>query len=140
MSNKQIVHYKSNFEIEEEKPRIKLGFQFQDYFETIEIYLTLVPEIYKNINNIPFELKKENKNLGVIYLEDFNVSEFLKQFLDFVDDYDFKKYVIEHLSKKIEYELNNFFELYRKTIINNKHTVEGEIKRMKELTFLTRYS
>ena len=138
MSNQQIVNYKSSFEIENEKPKIKLGFKFKDYFETIEIYLTLVPELYKHLNNIPFNLTKEDQELGIIFLKDYNILEFLNQFLEIVNDYDFKKYINDHLKNKIELELNNFFELYKTTIINNKFTVEGEIKRMKEIAFLTK--
>lgn len=138
MSNIQKINYKSNFEIEDEKPRIKLGFQFQDFFETIEIYLTLVPELYKKMNSIPFELIKDDKNLGIIFLQDYNSIGFVNQFLDFIDDYDFKKYFIENLQEKVIFELNNFFEFYKQTILNNKFTIEGEIKRMKEIAFSNR--
>lgn len=138
MSNQQIVNYKSSFEIDGGRPKIKLGFQFKDFFETVEIYLILIPELYKQMNNIPFELVKDDKNLGVIFLKDYNTQEFINEFLNCVDDYDFKKYFLENLENKVNSELNNFFKLYKTTILNNKFTIEGEINRMKEIAFSNR--
>lgn len=128
---KQQVKYKSYYELDFEKPHIELGFRFNDYFETNDYYLISESKKYKSIDSINFELIKDNKVIGNIVLENLNIDDFINKFSDMTSDHDFKKIIISEHKNKITKDMSDFFELYKTSILNNKFTLEGEIKRMK---------
>lgn len=127
----QEVKYKSYYEIDGEKPHIELGFKFKDYFETNCYYIVSESNKNNSIDSLKFEVLKDEKKIGEIKLENFDVNDFVEKFSNFTNDHDFKKIVISEHKSRVESDILNFFELYKKTILDNKLTLEGEIKRMK---------
>jgi hypothetical protein len=126
----QEVKYKVYYEIENEKPHIEIGFKFKDYFETNNYYL-VSESVSKSIDDLTFEVIKDDKEIGKIRLKDFQTEEFLNDFSNLTKDHDFKKIMISEHQEKVKKDLNSFFEYYKKSILDNKFTLEGEIKRMK---------
>jgi hypothetical protein len=128
----QEVKYKVYYEIENEKPHIEIGFKFKDYFETNNYYL-VSESVSKSIDDLIFEVIKDDKEIGKIRLKDFQTEEFLNDFSNLTKDHDFKKIMISEHQEKVKKDLNSFFEYYKKSILDNKFTLEGEIKRMKSV-------
>lgn len=128
----QEVKYKVYYEIDNEKPHIEIGFKFKDYFETNNYYL-VSESSSKSIDDLVFEVIKDNKEIGLIRLKDFKTEEFLNEFSNLTKDHDFKKIMISEHKEKVKKDLNNFFEYYKKSILENKFTLEGEIKRMRKV-------
>jgi hypothetical protein len=128
----QEVKYKVYYEIENEKPHIEIGFKFKDYFETNNYYL-VSESVSKSIDDLIFEVIKDDKEIGKIKLKDFQTEEFLNDFSNLTKDHDFKKIMISEHQEKVKKDLSSFFEYYKKSILDNKFTLEGEIKRMKSV-------
>lgn len=127
----QDVEYQILCEIEDEKPYAQLGFRFRDYFETNDY--CIVSETYKfgSHENIPFNVFKDDEKIGRVCLQEGNVPKMVDDFLSILEDHDFKKIFISEHRKSVETDLTNFFKHFRKSILENKFTLEGEIKRMK---------
>ena len=127
----QEVKYKSYYEIDGEKPHIELGFKFKDYFETNNYYLISESYNYNSINSLNFEILKDDKQIGEIVLENLDVDNFIDKFSNITNDHDFKKIVVSEHKSNIKKDLVKFFEYYKKSILENKLTLEGEILRMR---------
>jgi hypothetical protein len=128
----QEVKYKVYYEIDNERPHIEIGFKFKDYFETNNYYL-VSETASKSIEDLIFEVIKDDKEIGKIRLKDFQTEEFLNDFSNLTKDHDFKKIMISEHQEKVKKDLNSFFDYYKKSILENKFTLEGEIKRMKSV-------
>lgn len=129
----QEVKYKSYFEIDNEKPHIELGFRFKDYFETNSYYLISEKENYKSLEDLNFTILKEDREIGEIKLKNFDIDNFINNFLTLTEDYDFNRIVKTNHSKSIQKDLNGFFGKFKETILENKFTLEGEVLRMKKV-------
>jgi hypothetical protein len=129
----QNIKYKSYYEIDNEKPHIELGFKFKDYFETCNYYLISESATFKSVENIKFQILKNDNELGEIFLENLDVDQFLEKFSNITSDHDFKKMMISEHKSNVKKDLISFFEKYRKTILENKFTLEGEILRMRKV-------
>lgn len=129
----QNIKYKAYYEIDDEKPHIELGFKFKDYFETCNYYLVSESSSFKSIDNIKFQILKNENEMGEISLENLDVDQFLDKFSSLTSDHDFKKIMISEHKNNVKKDLISFFEKYKKTILENKFTLEGEIKRMRKV-------
>jgi hypothetical protein len=129
----QNIKYRSYYEIDSEKPHIELGFKFKDYFETCNYYLISESNNFKSVDNIKFQILKNEDELGEIILENLDVDQFLEKFSNITSDHDFKKMMISEHKNHVKKDLLSFFEKYRKTILENKFTLEGEILRMRKV-------
>lgn len=129
----QEVKYKSYFEIDNEKPHIELGFKFKDYFETNSYFLISESNNYKSIEELDFTILKEDKEIGEIKLKNFDIDNFINNFLILTEDHDFNKIVKTSYNKTIQNDLNGFFSKFKETILENKLTLEGEILRMRKV-------
>lgn len=127
----QEVKYKILCEIENENPQVQIGFKFKDYFETNTYYLISEKTGYPATSNIAFDIVKDDVEIGRVYLKENNVKKMLEDFLSIANDHDLKKIVLSKYENSVESDLSNFFESYKKHIIDNKNTLTGEIKRMK---------
>lgn len=128
---RQNIKYKAYYEIDGEKPHIEIGFKFNDYFETNNYYLVSETKKYSSLDKIKFEIIKDEKEIGEIYLENLDFDCFLDKFSNITSDHDFKKIMISEHKNQVKKDLINFFDYYKKSILDNKFTLEGEIKRMK---------
>lgn len=129
----QDIKYKSYYEIDNEKPHIELGFKFKDYFETCNYYLISESKNFNSIEKIKFNILKGDDELGEILLENLDVDQFLEKFSNITSDHDFKKIMISEHTNKVKKDLLSFFDNYKKTILENKFTLEGEIIRMRKV-------
>lgn len=129
----QEVKYKSYYEMDSEKPHIELGFRFKDYFETNDYYLISESKKYKNNQKLIFEILKDDKFIGELWLEDLDVDTFLENFMTLTKDHDFKKIVTREHKSNVKKELLNFFKNFQETILENKFTLEGEMLRMRKV-------
>lgn len=128
---RQNIKYKAYYEIDGEKPHIEIGFKFNDYFETNNYYLVSETKKYSSLDKIKFEIIKDEKEIGEIYLENLDFDCFLDKFSNITSDHDFKKIMISEHKNQVKKDLIKFFDYYKKSILDNKFTLEGEIKRMK---------
>lgn len=129
----QEVKYKSYYEIDNEKPHIELGFRFKDYFETNDYYLISESKNYKNNQYLRFEVIKDNKKIGTVNLENLDVDLFLENFMNLTNDHDLQKMILSEYASIVKKDILNFFDNFRKTILENKFTFEGEISRMRKV-------
>lgn len=129
----QDLKYKSYFEIEDERPHIELGFKFKDYFETSCYYLISEKNQYKSLEELKFTLIKENKEIGELKLKNYDIENFINNFLKLTEDYDFNKIVNKNYKADIKKDLNSFFDQFKESILENKLTLEGEIRRMRKV-------
>lgn len=129
----QNIKYKSYYEIDNEKPHIEIGFKFNDYFETNSYYLISESNQYNSIDKINFCILKDEEELGEIQLENLDVDTFLEKFSNITHDHDFKKIMISEHKNNVKKDLLKFFDYYRKSILENKFTLEGEIIRMRKV-------
>lgn len=129
----QKVKYKSYYEIDDEKPHIEIGFKFNDYFETNSYYLVSESSQYNSIDKIKFCILKDETELGEIQLENLDIDSFLEKFSNITCDHDFKKIMISEHKNNVKKDLLKFFEYYKKSVLENKFTLEGEILRMKKV-------
>lgn len=129
----QEVKYKSYYEIDNEKPHIELGFRFKDYFETNDYYLISESKNYKNNQCLRFEVIKDNKKIGTVNLENLDVDLFLENFMNLTNDHDLQKMILSEYASIVKKDILNFFDNFRKTILENKFTFEGEISRMRKV-------
>lgn len=129
----QEVKYEILCEIEEEKAQIQIGFRFEDYFETNTYYLISETTGYPCTRNMIFEIVKDGKEIGKVRLVENNVRKMLNDFYSATNDHDLKKIIQQRHEDSVEMDLTNFFENYKKTIVENKNTLTGELKRMRSV-------
>lgn len=128
---KQSVEYQLFCEIEKEKPHLQIGFRFNDYFETNDYCLVSESYKYGSYDNMAFEVFKDDCKIGKVYLNEGNVSKMIDDFMQLTKDHDFNKIFLSEHKVNAEQDVKNFFSHFRKTIVENKFTLDGEIKRMK---------
>jgi hypothetical protein len=129
----QDVKYEILCEIEGENPHIQIGFRFKDYFETNTYYLISESAGYPAHSNMAFDIVKDGKEIGKVYLKENDVRKLLNDFLAETKDHDFKKIVLSKYERTVEQDVFNFFEHYRKSVIENKNSLSGELKRMRSV-------
>lgn len=129
----QEVKYEILCEIEKEEAQIQIGFRFEDYFETNTYYLVSESIGYPRTSNMSLDVVKDGVQIGTVYLKENNVRKMLDDFLAIADDYDLKKIVTQKYEKSVEEDIVNFFENYRKTVVENKNSLTGELKRMRSV-------
>ena len=57
----------------------------------------------------------------------------LDDFLAKTNDHDFRKLVISKYERTVEQDMFNFFEHYRKSVIDSRNSLTGELKRMRSV-------
>lgn len=129
----QEVKYEILCEIEGERPHIQIGFQFRDYFETNTYYLISECADYPFSKNLEFDVVKDGKEIGKVYLKENNVKGMIEEFLSETNDFDLKKQVLSKHQENVEKDVLAFFEHYRKTIIESRSSLTGELKRMRSV-------
>lgn len=128
---RQSVEYQLFCEIEKEKPHLQIGFRFKDYFETNDYCLVSENSTYGSYDNIAFNVFKDDEKIGRIYLKEGEISKMIDDFVALTKDHDFNRIFLTEHRKNAEEDVKNFFSHFRKTILENKFTLEGEMKRMK---------
>lgn len=129
----QEVKYEILCEIENEEAQIQIGFRFEDYFETNTYYLVSESLGYPRTNNMAFDVVKDGLEIGKVYLNENDVKKMIGDFLEMANDHDLKNIVMAKHQKSVEEDIFNFFENYRKTVIENKNSLTGELKRMRSV-------
>lgn len=128
---RQNVEYQLFCEIEKERPHLQIGFRFMDYFETNDYCLVSEDYKYGSYDNIAFNVFKDDEKIGRVYLKEGDVSGLIDDFMTLTKDHDFNKIFLAEHRTNAEQDVNNFFSHFRKTIVENKFTLEGEMKRMR---------
>jgi hypothetical protein len=129
----QEVRYEILCEIEDEKAQVQIGFRFEDYFETNTYYLVSETAGYPCTSNMVFDVVKDGREIGKVRLVENDVRRMLKEFYSTTQDHDLKKIIQQRHESSVEMDLVNFFENYKKTIVENKNTLTGELKRMRSV-------
>ena len=129
----QEVKYEILCEIEGEKPRIQIGFKFKDYFETNTYYLISESAGYPATSNMAFDVVKDGQEIGRVYMKENDVKKMLDDFLAKTDDHDFRKLVTSKYERTVEQDMFNFFEHYRKSVVDSRNSLTGELKRMRSV-------
>lgn len=129
----QEVKYQILCEIEAEKPQIQIGFKFKDYFETNTYYLISESQGYPATSNMAFDIVKDGEEIGRVYLKDNDVKRMLEEFLNETRDHDFKKIVTSKYERTVEQDVWNFFEHYKKSVVESRNSLTGELKRMRSV-------
>lgn len=129
----QEVKYKILCEIEGEKPQIQIGFKFKDYFETNTYYLISESAGYPATSNMAFDIVKDGEEIGRVYLKENNIKGMLDDFIAKTNDFDLGRLILSKHESTIKQDVLNFFEHYRKSIVESRNSLTGELKRMRSV-------
>ncbi len=129
---KQESKYKLLTEIKDDFPFIKIGVKFRDYF-TEDTYMLVSGGKTKNLKHIPFALYKNNEPIKECAMINCNIDKLLNDAFRDIEDHDLKKLFFTLHKDRITKEVLDFIEEYEKVVLMNEITLEGELRRMKEM-------
>jgi len=124
------IKYTVKHEVIDNKPVLDIDILYKDEFE----------ENASGINEIPFNVIKNNKNLGKITLKSEDIQSMFEDFFTMVGDYDFQIEFFDKKFKEVKREIDSFLNGFNKDVIDNELTLEGEIKRMRAMAGLLKDS
>jgi hypothetical protein len=135
---KEQVDYRIEATIKNELPKIIIEISYKDDFSDDHYVLEGLEGKVSDTKNIPFSFVKNGEEIGTVVMLNRNADKLLSDAMVLVDDFDFKNEFSSKTLSSISGELSDFFEHFDKSIIANGFTIEGELKRMKKLSGMTR--
>ena len=132
------IKYTVKHEVIDNKPVLDIDILYKDEFE--ENKYSIKSDNASGINEIPFNVIKNNKNLGKITLKSEDIQSMFEDFFTMVGDYDFQIEFFDKKFKEVKREIDSFLNGFNKDVIDNELTLEGEIKRMRAMAGLLKDS
>ncbi len=133
---KQDIQHRILTEIRNDFPYLKIGVRFNDYF-TQDTYVFESSNHKNNLNCIPFSIYKNNELIKECNLVNRNVDEFFDHIFENINDHDLKKIFYTKHKENLIKEVQGFMEFYDKLVLVNEVTIEGELRRMKQMAGIT---
>ena len=133
---KQDIQHRILTEIRNDFPYLKIGVRFNDYF-TQDTYVFESSNHKNNLNCIPFSIYKNNELIKECNLINRNVDEFFDHIFESINDHDLKKIFYTKHKENLIKEVQGFMEFYDKLVLVNEVTIEGELRRMKQMAGIT---
>jgi len=130
---KSQIDYRIKAQIKGEEPDIQLEVIFKDYFSNDHYIIKTTKTEESNINNIPFVVYKNGKQIVQTNLVNKDTNKFIDEFVSSTEDDDFSREFKSNIHDNLIKELNNFFEFFDEAIILKGITLEGEKFRMKKI-------
>ncbi len=134
---KQELKHKVLTEIRNDFPFIKVGLKFNDLF-TEDTYVLVSDSKIKNIKHIPFSLFKNNEPLKECVLVNGDIDQLLEKAFSDIEDHDLKQIFFAQHKDRITDEVVKFMKEYEEEIILNEITLEGELRRMKQVAGMSK--
>ena len=129
---KQHLDHKILAEIRNDFPFLKIGVKFNDLFSE-DTYMIISDGKYRNLKRIPFSVYKNNEPLKECEMINLNMDKLLDDVFSDIEDYDLKQIFFRDHKQKIVNEIASFMQYYDEQILLNEITIEGELRRMKEI-------
>lgn len=120
--------------IVKEKPSIVINARYKDDFTDDSYVIESVS--CEGTKKITFEVNRNGKSLGYADLDNRNYELFMESVYKVTQDHDFAQTVRAKHSTPIISELKKFIEYFDDAIIANGLTLEGQVKRMKQIAGL----
>ena len=133
----QKIQHRILTEIRNDFPYLKIGIRFNDYF-TMDTYVFESSNYKNNLNRIPFSVYKNNELIKVCALIYRNADQFFNKIFEDINDHDLKKIFYSQHKERITQEVQGFMDFYDNLVLVKEITIEGELRRMKEMAGITK--
>jgi hypothetical protein len=118
--------------IENHFPEFDITFVFENEFFN-DTYLIESDANSSNVfKNVKYNVYKNDNFLGAIFLENYNMEEFMGKFLEIIDDYDFKRLYDKNIKNTLLENYNKFYQNFESKIIKKPATFLGEVYKMRK--------
>lgn len=118
--------------IENHFPEFDITFVFENEFFS-DTYLIESDVKSSNVfKNVKYNIYKNDNFLGEIFLENYNMEEFMVKLLESIDDYDFKKLYNKNIKTTLLENYKNFYQNFETKIIKKPATFLGEVYKMRK--------
>jgi hypothetical protein len=121
-----------NETIEKSFPEFDITLFFENEFFK-DTYILETEQKPSNVfKSIKYNVFKNEEFLGSIFLENYNINEFMNKFMNIVDDYDVNRLYDKNIKSTLLENYNKFIENFEKKIIKNQNTFLGEVYKMRK--------
>jgi len=109
----------------------KLTFE-NEFFKDEYLFETekKVPNVYKQIK---YDITKNGDFVGSLMMENYDIDEFMNNFLEIIDDYDVKRLYERHVKEHLLENYNKFADSFEIDIRKRPNSLIGEIYKMRRV-------
>jgi hypothetical protein len=131
---KKAIEHKVQAQIKSETPEILLEVIYQDDFTDDHYVLKGSGLTNQGSKSINFNISKNGEDVKSIEMKNRDVETFLNEFLNTTKDDDFNTEFKSKIYEQSTKQIKDFFEFFDDSIILRGLTLEGEKKRMQQLS------
>lgn len=111
----------------------KLMFE-NDFFE--DEYIFESEKKIPSINQIKYNIKKNNESIGSIIMENYDFDVFMANFLNIIDDFDVQKLYQKNIHTQLFENYNRFIDSFEIDIKKRPNNLIGEVYKMRRVAGL----
>lgn len=132
------ISYKIHAQIVNNLPNIAIIIRYKDAFSDDRYILQSEAKSDTGIKSIPFDITRNGKQIGTIVLNQENIANFYNEFLEKTNDYDFNTVFSNEIEANLSREIAEFIKYYEDAIVLSGVTLEGQFRRMQELSGISK--
>jgi len=118
--------------IENNFPEYDMTFMFENEFFNDTYFIESDSKSSNIFKSIKYNIYKNENFLGSIFLENYNINEFMDSFLNVVDDYDFQRLYDKNIKNTLLENYSKFVNNFENKIIKKPATFLGEVYKMRK--------
>ena len=124
-----------NQNIERNLPEFDFKLIFENDFFQDEYILESdkrVPELQR----VKYNIQKNGDFIGSLFIENYNINEFMDKFLDIIDDYDVTNLYSKNVKSQLSENYNKFINRFEMNLVKRPNNLIGEIYKMRRVAGL----
>jgi len=121
-----------NETIENNFPEYDMTFIFENEFFNDTYFIESDSKSSNIFKSIKYNVYKNENFLGSIFLENYNINEFMDSFLSVIDDYDFQRLYDKNIKNTLFENYSKFVNNFENKIIKKPATFLGEVYKMRK--------
>ena len=116
-------------------PEFDFKLMFENDFFSDE-YILETDKNMQQYKNIKYNINKNGEFIGSLFMENYNLNEFMDKFMTIVDDYDVKKLYNKNVSQQLSENYIKFIDSFEADSFKRPNTLIGEVYKLRRVAGL----